>query len=151
MSDTLAYGHYLTLGTYQFQNYWVNEDVSYGGTTYGYMPFAFSGSAFTKSGDNQPATLAFPNNTLSRGWASTAIKERWVATIRIMLLDPDNKSSGTMISQYTGQVVSGGWDSTTLKLNMASVFDAVGADVPRKKLTQQLVGHLPLTSNVRVQ
>lgn len=151
MSDTLAYGHYLTLGTYQFQNYWVNEDVSYGGATYGYMPFAFSGSAFTKSGDNQPATLALPNNTLSRGWASTAIKERWVATIRIMLLDPDNKASGTMISQYTGQVVSGGWDSTTLKLNMASVFDAVGADVPRKKLTQQLVGHLPLTSNVRVQ
>lgn len=151
MSDTLAYGHYLTLSTYQFQNYWVNEDVTYNAITYGYMPFAFSGSAVTKSGDNQPATLAFPNNALSRGWAATAINDQWVATIRIMLLDPNDKTQGTVISQYVGQIVSGGWDTSTLKLNMASVFDAVGADVPRKKLSQQLVGHLPLTSNVRVQ
>lgn len=151
MSDTLAYGHYLTLDSYQFQNYWVNEDATYDGVTYGYMPFAFSGSAFTKSGDNQPATLAFPNNALSRAWAATAISERWVATVRIMLLNPDDSTAGTMVTQYSGQIISGAWDTTTLQLNMASVFDAVGADVPRKKLTQQLVGHLPLTSNVRVQ
>jgi hypothetical protein len=140
MSDTLAFGQYLTLrtpaqeGGYLFQNYWVNEDA----------PFA-------KSGDNQPATLAFPNNDLSRGWAATAIQDRWIANVRILLLNPDNKNDYTLISRYVGQIVSGGWDGTALKLNMASVFDAVGADVPRKKLTQQLVGHLPLTSNVRVQ
>jgi hypothetical protein len=115
------------------------------------MPFAFSGSTLTKSGDNQPATLAFPNNDLSRGWAATAIQDRWIANVRILLLNPDNKNDYTLISRYVGQIVSGGWDGTALKLNMASVFDAVGADVPRKKLTQQLVGHLPLTSNVRVQ
>lgn len=163
MSDTLAFGQYLTLrtqktlGGYQFQNYWVNEDAPFfnvdtgAEVAFGYMPFAFSGSAVTKSGDNQPATLAFPNNELSRGWAATAIKDRWIANVRILLLDPDDKTNYTLISRYVGQIVSGGWDSTTLKLNLASVFDAVGADVPRKKLTQQLVGHLPLTSNVRVQ
>lgn len=163
MSDTLAFGQYLTLrtrdalGGYQFQNYWVNEDAPFfnvdtgAETAFGYMPFAFSGSTFTKSGDNQPATLAFPNNELSRGWAATAIQDRWIANVRVVLIDPDNKANYTLISRYVGQVVSGGWDATTLKLNMASVFDAVGADVPRKKLTQQLVGHLPLTSNVRVQ
>jgi hypothetical protein len=118
---------------------------------FGYMPFVFSGSTLTKSGDNQPATLAFPNNDLSRGWAATAIQDRWIANVRILLLNPDNKNDYTLISRYVGQIVSGGWDGTALKLNMASVFDAVGADVPRKKLTQQLVGHLPLTSNVRVQ
>ena len=163
MSDTLAFGQYLTLrtpqqqGGYQFQNYWVNEDAPFANVdtgetvAFGYMPFAFSGSTLTKSGDNQPATLAFPNNDLSRGWAATAIQDRWIANVRILLLNPDNKNDYTLISRYVGQIVSGGWDGTALKLNMASVFDAVGADVPRKKLTQQLVGHLPLTSNVRVQ
>lgn len=151
MSSTLAYGHYLILGSYYFQNYWVNEDSALNGATYGYMPFAFSGSAFTKSGDNQPATLIFPNNDLSRGWAATAVKEKWTATVNTVLLNPDDNAQITVLSQYVGQIVSGGWDTTSLKLNMASVFDAVGADVPRKKLTQQLVGHLPLTSNVRVQ
>jgi len=30
-------------------------------------------------------------------------------------------------------------------------LDAVGADVPRRHLTQNLVGHLPVTSNVQLR
>jgi hypothetical protein len=163
VSETLAFAQYITLrteealGGYLFQNYWVNEDAPFyavdtGVPSYfGFMPFAFSGMTVTKSGDNQPATLAFPNNALSRGWAETAVQNRWLANVRIVAVNPNDKTDYTLISRYIGQIVSANWDSTSLQLQMASVLDAVGLDVPRKRLTRQLVGNLPLTSSVRVQ
>jgi hypothetical protein len=163
MSDALAFGQYLTLrtpqetGGYRFQNYWVNEDAPFFNVVtgvpsqFGFMPFAFSGTTFTKSGDNQPATLAFPNNALSRGWAEIAVTDKWLANVRTVLVDPTNKENYTLLNVYIGQIVTASWDETALQLQLASVFDAVGADVPRKRLTKQLVGNLPLTSNVRVQ
>lgn len=156
MSDTLAFAQYMILRStsqgsrYLFQNYWVNEDAPLSGSIFGFMPFAFSGTTVTKSGDNLPATIGFPNNELSRGWAETAVVNSWIASVSTVLVNPDNKSSTTILSQYTGQIISANWDETMLQLQMASVLDAVGIDVPRKRLTQQLVGNLPLTSNVRV-
>ena len=163
MSTTLAFAQYLTLrteetlGGYLFQNYWVNEDAPFfnvdtGQPAYfGFMPFAFSGTTVTKSGDNQPATLAFPNNTLSRGWAETAVQNRWLANVRTVAVNPDDRTDYILIARYIGQIVSANWDTTSLQLQMASVLDAVGVDVPRKRLTQQLVGSLPITSSVRIQ
>jgi hypothetical protein len=143
----LAFGHYLTLESadkstrHRFQNYWVGEDATLSGDSYGFMPFAFSGITVTKGGDNQPATIAFPNNELSRPFATVAVEDEYLA---------DDKDGFTTLNEYVGQIVTARWDSTSLELSLASVFDAVGADVPRKRITQQLVGHLPLTSRVRV-
>lgn len=151
---TQAFGQYLTLTgsqTLRFQNYWIGENVSYGGNTYGFLPFAFSGATVTKSGDNQPAALAFPNNALARGWAETAIRDQWLAECLVMLINPDNRNSPIQLTAYTAQIVGGNWSDVGIEIRMASVLDAVGADVPRKKLTKQLVGNLPVTSSVRMQ
>ena len=156
MSSALAFAHYLILETkdatqsFYFQNYWVSEDASYGGATYGFLPFVFSGITVTKAGDNQPATLGFPNNELTRAWATNSVENEFIVKVRTMLIDADNKSNPTSLNEYVAQVISGKWDSTALTLELASVFDAVGGDVPRKRLTEDLVGHLPLTSSVRV-
>jgi hypothetical protein len=158
MAESLAFAQYLTLksatGTvrYNFQNYWVNEDAlgKDGSTVYGFMPFAFSGITVTKTGDNQPATLGFPNNSLSRGWGETAVQEVWIAQVQTVLVNPDSKPDYTVLSEYVGQIVNSTWDESSLQLNMASVLDAVGADIPRKRLTRQLVGNLPLTSRIRL-
>ena len=78
------------------------------------------------------------------------MQDEYLANVRTVLIDPNNKDGYTLINQYIGQIVSAKWDSTALTLELASVFDAVGADVPRKRITRQLAGHLPLTSSVRV-
>jgi tape measure domain-containing protein len=110
---------------------------------FGFMPFAFSGTTVTKTGDNQPATIAFPNNELSRGWAETAVQNIWIASVQTVLVDPDQQAKlHRAIRVYVGQIVSGKWDDTSLQLEMASVLDAVGADVPRKRLTSA-VGRQP--------
>lgn len=160
---TQALAQFLTLRNldatkrYFFQNFWINEDAPLGiagsdGTTqFGFLPFAFSGTTITKSGDNQPATLAFPNNSLSRAWAETVIREQYIVHVRTVLADPSDKTTATLLARYIAQIVSGSWNETSLELQMASVLDAVGSDIPRKKLTKQLVGNIPLTSRVRIQ
>ena len=159
---TIAFGHYLTLrppdGTAEFsyQNYWVGEDAPFFNVDtdkrneFGFLPFAFSGATVTKTGDNTPASLAFPNNELSRPFATTVVDGQYLAHIRTVLINPDDKEDYTLINRYIGQIVSAQWSSTVLKIELASVLDAVGSDIPRKRLTRQLVGHLPLTSRVRV-
>lgn len=152
--STQAFGQFLTLAgsqTLHFQNYWIGENIAYSGTTYGFLPFAFSGTTVTKSGDNQPATIALPNNELARAWAQSAVVGQWLATCRTAILNPDDRSAITLLSTYAAQIVSASWRESAIELQLASVLDAVGADVPRKKLTKQLVGSLPLTARVRVQ
>lgn len=158
MSETLAFAQFITLHaeesttSYRFQNYWINEDamLSSDASIFGFMPFVFNGITISKSGDNQPASLVFPNNELSRGWAESAVVDRWIADVSTVMINPDDKAENVLISRYIGQIVSGRWDSTTLQLQMASVLDAAGSDIPRKRLTKQLIGSLPLTSSVRV-
>jgi hypothetical protein len=142
---------------HDFQNFRIDEDLDYTNPTtnetrpHGFMPFAFSGVTVTKSGDNQPASLVFPNNELSRDWAEIAVREQWIANVRTgILTDPTTISGYVEMNRYVAQITSGKWDAVSLELSLSSVLDAVGGDTPRKKITQQLVGNLPITSRVRL-
>lgn len=156
MSTELAIGNYLTFTAgssvvYRFQNFHIAQTATYQGQTYQFLPFGFSGVTINRNGDNTQASLVFPNNELSRNWAVSALEQRWLATVYVLALDPDNRTTGTLMHQYVGQVAEGNWDESTLKLNLNTVLDAVGADTPMRRLTQSLIGALPVTSNVRLQ
>jgi hypothetical protein len=153
----IALGNYLrlqkpdTTSAYYFQNFFIKADAAYGSDRYNFLPFGFSGVSVNRNGDNTEASLVFPNNELSRAWALTAVNERWLARVYVMALDPNDTSAGTLMHQYNGQVAAGQWDETSLTLNMNTILDAVGADVPLRRLTQALIGNIPTSSNVRLR
>ena len=153
----LAIGNYLRLtnpnGTaaWYFQNFHIATTASFQGSSYMFLPFGFSGVSVNRNGDNTEASLVFPNNNLSRSWALTAVKENWLGRVYVVLTDPDNSSGGQLMHQYTGQVAAGSWDETSLQLRLNTILDAVGSDIPNRRLTQSLVGKLPVTSNVRLR
>ena len=153
----LALGNYLDLRTpsggsvYRFQNFFVNKTATYQSAEYAFLPFGFSGVTVNRTGDNIDATLVFPNNRLSRIWGLNAVEDLWVATVYVMILDPDNVMPPTLLHRYVGQIASGTWDETTLQLRLNSVLDAIGNDAPMRRLTQDLVGSIPTTSNVRLR
>lgn len=153
----IALGNYLRLqkpdstSAYYFQNFFIKADAVYDSVRYSFLPFGFSGVSVNRNGDNTEASLVFPNNELSRAWALTAVKERWLARVYVMALDPDNTTNGTLMHQYNGQVAAGQWDETSLSLSMNTILDAVGADVPLRRLTQALVGNIPTSANVRLR
>ena len=153
----IALGNYLRLqkpdstSAYYFQNFFIKADAVYQSNRYSFLPFGFSGVSVNRNGDNTEASLVFPNNELSRAWALTAVNERWLARVYVMALDPNDTSAGTLMHQYNGQVAAGQWDETSLTLNMNTILDAVGADVPLRRLTQALVGNIPTSANVRLR
>lgn len=152
----LAVGNFLTFSLngvtlHRFQNFFIGETITYNGNSHGFLPFGFSGVTVNRTGDNTEAVLALPNNTLSRNWGVEAIDRRWLAQIEVMLLDPADRTSFTRLHQYVGQIAGGQWSETGLQLTLSTVLDAVGTDVPLRRLTQKLIGAIPVTSGVRLQ
>jgi phage-related protein len=153
----LALGNYLDLSTqsggrvYRFQNFYINKTATYQGGEYSFLPFGFSGVTVNRTGDNVEASLVFPNNEISRAWVVNAVNEFWIATVHVMILDPDNVAQPDLLSRYVGQVSTGGWNEITVTLKLNTVIDAIGAEVPMRRLTQALVGAIPTSSNVSLR
>lgn len=137
---------------FKFQNFFINEEMTYGSDKYSFVPFGFSGVTVNRTGDGLEASLVFPNNQLTRGWGVTSIRDNYVVEVNVLIIDSDNVAGvHSLVHSYTGQVVGGQWDNVSLNLLLSSVLDSVGTDVPRRSLTRPLVGNLPISSNVRLQ
>ena len=163
----LAVGNFVkfTSGTevrHRFQNFFIGQSITNEGDSYGFVPFGFSGVTVNKTGDGTEASILLPNSTsdedqsnnvgaLSRSLSKTALDERWLAYVRMLIVDPDDSTQFTTLSRYYGQVSSGNWDNATITLTLSSVLDAVGGDIPQRRLNRALVGNLPTSSGVRLQ
>tara|TARA_R100001510_G_C7557088_1_gene138570 strand:- start:74 stop:571 length:498 start_codon:yes stop_codon:yes gene_type:complete len=161
-----AFGHAVRIKksiqtVFYFQNFFIGQLATHthegeDGTTqtnqYQFAPFGFSGVTVNRTGDGLEATLVFPNNKLTRDFAEEAIDESFVTAVDVLILDETNPA-GThqKLHTFTGQIVGGQWDNVSLNLRLGSVLDAVGTDVPRRSLTQRLIGNLPISNNVRLQ
>jgi len=156
-----AFGHVLRITPndtvdFRFQNFFIGRQLTHNGDEYQFAPFGFSGVTVNRTGDGLEATLVFPNNELTRKWGGAAIKGSYYMQVEVLIIedsDPDTGTSAThtTVHTYTGVVTGGQWDNVSLNLELSSVLDAVGTDVPRRSLTQKLVGNLPISSSVRLQ
>ena len=168
-----AFGHAIRISSggdksaiRRFQNFFIGEKITHksaeqrrkqeDGDSYRFVPFGFSGVTVNRTGDGLEATLVFPNNALTRGWAVKAIDKSYLIEVDVLVIEDMDSDTGpkeehTIVHSYTGQVTGGQWDNVSLNLELSSVLDAVGTDVPRRSLTQKLVGNLPISNNVRLQ
>lgn len=151
----LSIGHLLNFGPrgdlrFWFQNFSIGSDISYDGNNYGFLPFGFSGSVVSLKGDNIDAGLAFPVTALSQGWAEEALENQWVASVDVVLFSSGSTTVSKVLYSYVGVFSTGGWDSTTLQVSLNTVLDAVGAEIPGRRLHRALVGKIPFTAQVNV-
>ena len=170
---SFAFGHALRIKPsntelYRFQNFFIGKEITHRsrpqreanpelpGSKYIFVPLGFSGVTGNRTGDGLEATIVFPNNSLARNWGVSAIEGTWVMEVDVLTVeDPDPYTGLTtenkIVHTYTGQVTGGQWDNTSLNLELSSVLDAVGTDVPRRSLTNRVVGNLPISNNVRLR
>lgn len=153
----LAFGSNKLETELHFQNFFIRNTMRFAGgdglvNTYTFAPFGFSGVTVNRTGDGLEATIVFPNNDVTRGWAVAAIKEHYVMEVDLLIIDSDDKDgSHSIVHTYTGQATGGQWDNISVNIQLSSVLDAVGTDVPRRSLTRKLIGNLPIANNVRLQ
>jgi len=147
-----AYGNFLSLGPsgdidrYRFQNYAINESVN----DYLFLPFAFSGAVATLQGDNLDAALQFPNIPLTRSWATDALNNLWVAKTTTVLWNTTTKAIERTLYEYWGCCASGSWNETGLEVQLNSLLDAVGGNIPGRRLHLDQVGNIPFTAQISV-
>lgn len=164
-----AFGHALQIvveggADFRFQNFFIGKNMMHTGTdgvntAFQFVPFGFSGVTVNRTGDGLESTIVFPNNDLTRSWADAAIKNRYLMNVQVLIIENSTSNEDQTITSpgaevvhtYTGQVTGGQWDNVSLNLELSSVLDAVGTDVPMRSLTQKLVGNLPISNSVRLQ
>ena len=162
LDSTIAFGHFLRIkprstkdAPFYFQNYYPpgpNDDgtVTYENNKYTFLPFGFSGVTVNRSGDNQLTQLAFPNNELSKKWTTNLVQQSWIVEIDMMAINPLTRVNPERLSYFAGQVTGAIWSETELRVEISSVIDAVGNDIPRRRITEDVFGPLPTTSNLRL-
>lgn len=146
-----AYGHLLDIGPsgstyYRFQNYALNQTVN----GYTFLPFGFGGAIATLQGDNLDANLQFANTDITRNWVKQAFDQLWVARVTTVLWTPSTGAVQRTLYTYYGSCSNGGWNETTIQVNLNSVLDAIQSNVPGRRLHRWQVGSIPFTSQVRV-
>jgi hypothetical protein len=146
----------------RFQNFFMHKNLENhlgpDGTRadFRFLPFGFSGVTLNRTGDGMEASLVLPNNTISRAWGKDAVEKNYQINVQVLIIEDSDQDTGptqthSVVHTYTGVVTGGQWDNVSLNLELSSVLDAVGTDVPMRSLTQKLVGNLPISNSVRLQ
>lgn len=138
------------IASQNYQNFYVDQTVTYSGTLYSYAPFGVSTGAGTKGGDRSDAAIAAPPNPLSINLFVEAAQGNWLCEIKSVLLDPDTYAT---IQEITSETWVCSRPEVTVEraaLRLASPLDAVDSHVPKRTLGSKLVGSLPSTGSITV-
>lgn len=146
----IAIGTFIELAGSYYQNFFQGEQVSWEGGNYMFSGFGYSGSSVDLEGGNIEAQLIFAVNDLSLNMAKNAADKRQIVTIKTVWLDPETLVPKSNYMQDVFMVTGFEHDSSRLGLRLSSPLDAISADVPRRRLTETLVGALPSTGQVQL-
>ena len=147
---SIAIGTFIELDGSYYQNFFQGESISWDGGSYMFSGFGYSGSSVDLEGGNIEAQLIFAVNALSLNMAKNAAAKRQIVTIKTVWLDPASLVPQSNYMKDVFMVTGFEHDSSRLGLRLSSPLDAISADVPRRRLTERLVGALPSTGQIEL-
>ena len=131
-----------------FQNFHVGETRTYGGRDFLFSSFGFSGAAVDVEAANIQASLVFPLSSVGLSLFQNVADQYGVVEVQTVWLDagtlaetPTNLTEVYAVTAFTH-------DNTRITLQLGSPLDSVSQNIPRRRLTQEMVGALPSTGNV---
>jgi len=140
---------------YYFQNFTINGTRSRGGDTYIFAPFALATGGGEKGGDRSANTLGIgvsteAGNTIILNLFKQAVKDRWLLKVETVSLNISSFADDLLVSTETWRIASYQMDTQLIRLQLISPLDAVRSQVPRRKLSEDLVGALPTTGQISI-
>lgn len=135
---------------HRYQNFFINQQIKRAGKRFDFAPFKMEGTSSTLGGDNALVQVLFPNvevalrlveqgngNRLSRLELTTA----W--------LNENDGETKSIAERFLG--IGASFSETTIELRFRSAMDSVSGRFPARALSRNLVGIVPLNSNLRLQ
>ena len=140
---------------YYFQNFTINGTRSRGGDTYIFAPFALATGGGEKGGDRSANTLGIgvsteAGSTIILNLFKQAVKDRWLLKVETVSLNISSFADDLLVSTETWRIASYQMDTQLIRLQLISPLDAVRSQVPRRKLSEDLVGALPTTGQISI-
>jgi hypothetical protein len=136
-----------------YQNYFVNEVYTYAGQRFNFAPFRAEGSVSNNTGDNSIMQVLFPNvefalRLLDAG-NGNRLSRLVLTTVWLTATNAIAANGATQQEFLVG--IGASLSETTIELRFRSAIDSVISGFPARSVTRQLVGPLPLNSNVVLQ
>lgn len=136
---------------HRYQNYFAYTQKNYNNVIYDFAPFTAQGSIASLNGENNILQILFPNiefaiRLLEQGDGNRLSK--LVLTTQ-WLTNQDMYSNNSQTEYYVG--VGSSISETTIELRFRSAIDSVTSNFPGRTLNQELVGPLPLDSQLFLQ
>jgi hypothetical protein len=147
-----------------YQNFFIGETRSLLGVPYTFAPFRISGSISNKGGDTAQASLTTIPNALTVGACTEAVLNYWLLEVSTYLISATSLAPEVgeqLIGTETGSFTEAGllatelWSCSTMgqdyekiSITLSSPLDATRRQVPRRVLSEGLVGSVPATGNI---
>jgi len=132
--------------TYQrWQAYYVNTSVTWEGATWSYQPFDTDGITAGEVQSESSISIRLPATTAVTEVVLQALDEARLAELRLYEFDTiygnsTPQASQTLIASYLGEVVGVTGSFTELEVELGSSLSPVGAQIPPRKFSTQLIG-----------
>ena len=113
-----------------------------------YLSFIYQGATRNRSGDNMTSSLILANSEISMKFAVEAVQEKYHVKVQTYLMTEAFEQQ-TKLTEEQWLVSSMSYDPEAIEVILSSAIDAVGANAPDRVLTQEIVGHLPVTGSLQ--
>lgn len=131
----------------RYQNYFVGQSSTYLSESYSFAPFRAEGALASLNGDNENLRILFPNIEVALRLLEQANGNRLSElTLVTAWLNPSEQIINTVTDYYIG--IGASYSETTIELRYRSAVDSVGSAFPARTFTRDLVGPLPLNSEL---
>ena len=117
-------------------------------SSHNYLSFIYQGAARNRSGDNMTSSLILANSEISMNYAIEAVQEKYHIKVETWLMT-DTFAQQTKLTEEQWLASSLSYDPESIEVILSSAIDAVGASSPDRVLTQEIVGHLPVTCSLQ--
>ncbi len=137
--------------THLYQNYFANETILFLSQQYSFGPFRGEGSMASLNGENDVLRVLFPNVEFAVRLLNEGNGNRLsVLSLTTQWLNADNQFTANRQTEYYIGIGSS-LSETTIELRFRSSIDSVTSNFPSRTLTRELVGPLPLDSQLFLQ
>ena len=127
-----------------------NNTILFNGENYHYLPFIYQGTTINKSGDNIESNLIMGNHPLSMNKAREAVINKYFVEVNVCIAANDDIDNITnILTTDTWLAASLSYDPEVVEVLLSSAIDSVGGNVPSLVLTTEVVGKLPVTSDIQ--
>jgi hypothetical protein len=132
--------------TYQrWQSYYVNTSVTWESASWAYQPFDADGITAGEVQAESSISITLPATTNALEVVLQALDEARLAELRLYEFDTifgntAPQAGQTLIASYLGEVVGVKGGFTSIQLELGSSLSPVGAQVPPRTFSTQLIG-----------